>query len=72
MYRLSRVLLAVIILVVTLSMLMFVLENQQLVALSFLGWTAPRFPISIFILSALLVGMLVGPLIRIWSRRRER
>lgn len=74
MHRLSRVLIAVIILVLALSSLMFILENQQPVALSFLGWTAPQFPISIFILFALLTGMLIGPLIRIRGRntRRER
>ncbi|MGY2313646.1 lipopolysaccharide assembly protein LapA domain-containing protein [Pseudomonas sp. SDO5522_S412] len=59
----KRVVSVLITLLVMGGVLAFVLENQQSVALSFLGWTAPQAPISIFMTLALLVGMIVGPLV---------
>lgn len=43
-----------------LAVVAFVLENQQDVALSFLGWPAPELPVSVIATSALLAGMLIG------------
>eukprot|EP01133_Synstelium_polycarpum_P013259 gene13259-15588_t len=51
----KRVVSVLITLLVMVGVLAFVLENQQSVALSFLGWTAPQAPISIFMTLALLV-----------------
>ncbi|WP_263260888.1 lipopolysaccharide assembly protein LapA domain-containing protein [Pseudomonas sp. RIT-PI-S] len=56
--------------------LLFVLENSQKVALSFLGFASPEWPISAVVLLALLLGLAVGPLIgwfiAIRGRRRLR
>ncbi|NWD23859.1 LapA family protein [Pseudomonas yamanorum] len=49
--------------VVTLSVLAFVLENQQAVSLSFFGWATGQMPVSVVVVGALIVGMLVGPLL---------
>ncbi|OOL38573.1 lipopolysaccharide assembly protein LapA domain-containing protein [Pseudomonas sp. FSL W5-0299] len=60
---------------VVLVVLGFTLENQQPVELVFLGVQTPRLPISRFIILALLIGMLVGPVLRtllLLHRRRGR
>lgn len=68
----KRVALVLIVLVVTLVILAFVLENQQGVALAFLGWSTPELPVSVFVTLALIVGMLVGPLLGLLVRRKKR
>ncbi|AIG05680.1 membrane protein [Pseudomonas fluorescens] len=68
----KRVALVLIVLVVSLAVLAFVLENQQGVALAFLGWSTPPLPVSVFVTLALIVGMLVGPLLSLLVRRKKR
>ncbi|AZE50221.1 hypothetical protein C4K04_4562 [Pseudomonas chlororaphis] len=59
------VLLAIVFLVFALSILVFVLENQEAVVLSFLGRSVSAFPVSIYIVFSLLIGMFFGPLLRV-------
>lgn len=60
-------------LVVVLLVLGFVLENQQGVSLSFFGLSSAHLPVSVFIVTALILGMLVGPLLGVVIRvRRSR
>lgn len=70
MRNLKRVLLAVFVLLLILAILAFVLENQQTVALLFLGWSGPQLPVSVVMVIALLVGMVIGPVIS-WSLARS-
>jgi uncharacterized integral membrane protein len=63
MRNLKRVLLGVFILLLVLTILVFVLENQQSVSLMFLGWAGPQLPVSLVIVLALLIGLLIGPLL---------
>lgn len=63
MRNIKRLLLVVIVLAVVAATLLFVLENQQSVALSFLGWSGPSLPVSVFVLVALLFGLAVGPVL---------
>ena len=56
-----RVLLVLIVLVIAFGVLAFVLENQQGVALSFMGWTTTQIPVSVFMALSLLIGLLVSP-----------
>lgn len=63
MRNIKRLLLVVIVLAVAAATLLFVLENQQSVALTFLGWSGPSLPVSVFVLVALLLGLAVGPLL---------
>ncbi|WP_038616293.1 lipopolysaccharide assembly protein LapA domain-containing protein [Pseudomonas alkylphenolica] len=73
MRNFKRLLCVLFILVVVLGVLFFVLENQQPVALVFLGWSLPQLPVSIFVLMALLVGLVVGPILGfIVAKRRPR
>lgn len=57
--------------VVTLSVLAFVLENQQAVSLSFFGWATGQMPVSVVVVGALIVGMLVGPLLSLLVGARK-
>ncbi|MBJ2348604.1 LapA family protein [Pseudomonas sp. SAICEU22] len=66
--RLALVVLAVL---VASAIVLFVLENNQPVALLFLGWSAPQLPVSVFVLLALLCGMMIGPLLA-WIAGRGR
>lgn len=69
----KRVLLVLAVLVVALVVLGFVLENQQSVSLSFLGWATAQMPVAVFVVMALIIGMLLGPLlgVAISGRRRK-
>jgi uncharacterized integral membrane protein len=74
--NLKKLLLVLIFLAVAAVVLVFVLENQQAVALSALGWSTPSLPVSVFVLAGVLAGMLIGPLfgwyIALSSKRRWR
>lgn len=51
------------VLVVVLVVLAFVLENQQGASLSFLGMDTAQMPVSVFVIGALILGMLISPLL---------
>ncbi|MGV8917400.1 MAG: LapA family protein [Pseudomonas sp.] len=61
MRNFKRVIFALVALLVVLATVVFVLENQQPVALVFLGWSAPQLSIAVPVIIALLIGMLIGP-----------
>jgi uncharacterized integral membrane protein len=61
--NLKRFALVVFLLLVVVAVLLFVLENQQPASLVFLGMALPVLPLSVFVLLALIVGLLVGPLL---------
>ncbi|GLH38146.1 MULTISPECIES: lipopolysaccharide assembly protein LapA domain-containing protein [Pseudomonas fluorescens group] len=63
MRNLKRILLGVFLLLMVLVVLAFVLENQQSVALLFLGFSGPQLPVSVVAVLALLIGMLIGPVL---------
>lgn len=72
MRNLKRVLFAVLILLLVLTILAFVLENQQSVSLLFLGWAGPQLPVSLLLVLALLLGMVIGPILGWFLGRRSR
>lgn len=63
MRNVKRVILAVVILLVVLATVVFVLENQQPVALVFLGWSTPPLSVAVPVILALLLGMVIGPVL---------
>ncbi|NBB60364.1 DUF1049 domain-containing protein [Pseudomonas sp. ODNR1LW] len=67
--RLSLLLIVSVAVVVT---LLFSLENQQPVSLAFFGWATPQWSVSVYILGALLLGLMVGPLLGVVIHRRKR
>ena len=72
MRNFKRLALVVIALLLAAAIVLFVLENHQPVALLFLGWTAPQLPVSVFVLLALLMGMMIGPLFAWFMGMRRR
>ncbi|MDD2055950.1 lipopolysaccharide assembly protein LapA domain-containing protein [Pseudomonas sp. GD03860] len=67
----KRFLLALFLIVIVVGGLVFVLENQQLVTLVFLGWSLPQLPVSVFVLLALLVGLAIGPILGLIASKRR-
>jgi uncharacterized integral membrane protein len=67
----TRIIFILLVLLVALTILTFVLENQQVVTLSLFGWSAPLLPISALILLSSLFGMVVGPMLRFVIRRKR-
>lgn len=65
-----------LVLLVAVACLLFVLENQQLVVVSFFGFSSPELQVSIVGVVAFLVGMIMGGLMvavyALRSRRRVR
>ncbi len=72
MLKAKRILLTLIVAIVTLAILAFVLENQNGVTLSFLGLSTAQLPVSVFVVLALIAGMLIGPLFGLLTRRNHR
>jgi putative membrane protein len=60
--RFKQVLVIGLVLLIAVACLLFVLENQQLVAVSFLGFSTPLLQVSILGVVSFLLGMIVGGL----------
>lgn len=71
MRNVRRAILALFFLVVGIVVVLFMLENQQMVSLLVLGWIAPELPVSALLLMALLTGMAISPLL-VWFRGNRR
>lgn len=67
----KRVVAVLIAVLAALVVLAFVLENQQGVALSFLGWSTVQMPVAVFVVVALIVGMMIGPVLGMLVRSRR-
>jgi uncharacterized integral membrane protein len=72
MRNLKRLIFFAIALLIAAVIIVFVLENQQTVALVFFGWTAPELPVAVPVLFTLLLGMLIGPLLVSLARLRKK
>jgi putative membrane protein len=51
------------VLLVILAVIVFMLENQQSVIITFLGWSSAEVSVSSCLIVALLVGMALGPIL---------
>lgn len=71
MHRIKRVIAVLVMLVVALAVLVFVLENQQGASLSFLGWNTAQVPVAVFVMAALVLGMVIGPLMGVLVGKRR-
>lgn len=63
MQGISRFVKIVAVLIVSIFVIIFVLENQQTVALSFLGWITRPLPVSLFFIGSLILGLAIAPLV---------
>ncbi|AZP73113.1 LapA family protein [Pseudomonas poae] len=68
MFELKRILLVLVYLILALMVLIFVLENQQLVTLSIFGRALLEAPVSLFIVIAMIAGLVVGPFLGVMGR----
>ena len=68
----KRIVSMLVVLVVVFAILVFVLENQQGITLSFLGWNTAQMPAAVFVTLALIFGMVIGPLLGLVTRRARR
>lgn len=59
----KKLFLLLIVSVALAATVLFSLQNQQPVSLVFANWSAPQWPVSAYILGALLLGLMVGPLL---------
>jgi uncharacterized integral membrane protein len=57
----TRVIAIIVALLLIVSTIVFILENQQMVSLVFFGWASPQFYLAIPVIVALLAGMIIGP-----------
>ena len=65
--------LGLFLLAVFVVVLIFMLENQQLTSISFLGMTTQPLPVSVFVATFLLGGIFLGPLLAmVFKRKRSR
>lgn len=72
MRNLKRALAALWVLLLAALVLFFVLENQQAVSLVLFGWVAPAVPVAVLVLTALVVGLAVGPLLGAYGVMRSK
>ncbi|MDO7895434.1 lipopolysaccharide assembly protein LapA domain-containing protein [Pseudomonas citrulli] len=72
MRNFKRLALVVGALLVASAIILFMLENTQPATLLFLGWSAPQLPVSVYVLLALLAGMMLGPLLAWCAGVRRR
>lgn len=73
-HRVNRVLLVLLLLLLVAFTLLFTLENQQTVSLTFLGFFLPPLPVAILLVIALVLGLLIGPVLAmlvVWRGRRK-
>jgi len=59
----KRLLLALFVVLVAITTLFFVLENQSRVALVLFGWSMPDVPLAVVVMLAFGVGLSIGPLL---------
>jgi uncharacterized integral membrane protein len=59
------------VLLVILAVIVFMLENQQSVIITFLGWSSVEVSVSSCLIVALLVGLALGPILAFALRYRR-
>ena len=72
MRNLSRIVFGFFVLAILLVTLVFILENQQPASMMFLGWATPALPLSVFVVAALLLGLIIAPALAWLVARRAR
>lgn len=71
MRGIKRIVAVLTVLLIALMVLAFILENQQKATLSVLGWSTSQMPVSVFVVLALIVGLLAGPVLVLLFRRKS-
>lgn len=63
MRRFQQVLLFIMLLIIAAFILLFILENNVEITISFLSFTTPSLPIAVFIMTGFLLGLILALLI---------
>lgn len=72
MRNFKRLLIIIIALALAASVIFFTLENRAPTQLVFFGWHTSQLPIAFFVLSAFIVGLILGPVTTWWPQQRLR
>lgn len=72
MQSLKRLLIVIIALALAACVVFFTLENRNLTQLVFFGWQTPELPLALYVLSAFVIGLVIGPLVSWWPHQRLR
>jgi uncharacterized integral membrane protein len=72
MQSLKRLLIVIIALALAAGVVFFTLENRNLTQLIFFGWQTPELPLALYVLSAFVIGLIIGPLASWWPHQRLR
>ncbi len=72
MRNFKRLLIIIIALALAASVIFFTLENRTPTQLVFFGWHTSQLPIALFVLSAFIIGLILGPVTTWWPQQRLR
>lgn len=72
MRNFKRLLVVIIALALAAGVVFFTLENRTPIELVFFGWSTPELPIALYVLSAFILGLIIGPLVSWWPHKRLR
>ena len=68
----KRLLIVIIALALAASVVFFTLENRTPIQLVFFGWITPELPMALYVMSAFVLGLVLGPLLSWWPHQRMR
>lgn len=68
----KRLLIIIIALALAASVVFFTLENRTPTQLVFFGWITPELPMALYVMSAFVLGLVIGPLVSWWPHKRLR
>ena len=72
MQSFKRLLVLIIAVALAAAVVFFTLENRTPMSLLFFGWQTPELPIALYVMSAFVLGLVLGPLLSWWPHQRMR
>lgn len=68
----KRLLVFIVAIALAAAVIIFTLENRTPVQLVFFGWQTPALPTALYVLSAFVLGLVLGPVLSWWPHQRLR
>lgn len=72
MQSFKRLFVLIIAVALATGVVFFTLENRTPMSLLFFGWQTPELPIALYVISAFVLGLVLGPLLSWWPHQRMR
>lgn len=72
MQSFKRLFVLIIAVALAAGVVFFTLENRTPMSLLFFGWQTPELPIALYVISAFVLGLVLGPLLSWWPHQRMR